>query len=234
MLEVSDLVVSYGPIEVVHSLNLTVDEGEIVAILGRNGAGKSSTLNGIVGVVKPVSGEIVMNGKSLRSSSIGQISRSGVAYVPEGRGVLPGLTVAENLAVAAYGHGQSRRSAKAEIHRAANWFPALESRMKQRAGTMSGGEQQMLVIARALVAKPKLLLVDEPGLGLSPIVVSMLYDLFVKLNREEGLSILLVEQYVGIALRTSRRAYILEKGTAVHEGKCEDLRDADIVSAYVG
>jgi branched-chain amino acid transport system ATP-binding protein len=234
MLEVSNLVVSYGPIEVVHKLNLTVEEGEIVAILGRNGAGKSSTLNGIVGVVKPVSGDIAINGKSLRRASVGQISRSGVAYVPEGRGVLPGLTVWENLAVAAYGHGQTRRSTKVEIKRAASLFPALEPRMKQRAGTLSGGEQQMLVIARALIAKPKLLLVDEPGLGLSPIVVSMLYDLFVKLNQDEGLSILLVEQYVGIALRTARRAYVLEKGTTVHEGKCEDLRDAEIVSAYVG
>lgn len=234
MLEVNDLVVSYGPIEVVHKLSLTVGEGEIVAVLGRNGAGKSSTLNAIAGAVNPVRGDVVMNGKSIRKASLSKVARGGLAYVPEGRGVLPGLTVWENLAVAAYGHGFSRATTRVEIARVAALLPALESRMKQRAGTMSGGEQQMMVIARALISRPTLLLVDEPGLGLSPIVVSMLYELFGRLNKEDGLSILLVEQYVGIALKTASRAYVLEKGVVVHDGNCDELRDADIVSAYVG
>jgi branched-chain amino acid transport system ATP-binding protein len=234
VLEVEDLSMSYGPIDVVHNLCLTVNAGEIVTILGRNGAGKTTTLNGITGVVKPKGGTITLDGRVLSKQKVSDIARLGVAYVPEGRGVFPGLTVWENLASAAYGHGLKRRAATAEITRAASYFPALESRMKQRAGTMSGGEQQMLALARALVSSPRLLLIDEPGLGLSPILVSKLYEHLVRLNKE-GLSILLVEQYVDLAINTASRAYVLEKGRVAHQGACEDIKKSnELVSAYIG
>jgi branched-chain amino acid transport system ATP-binding protein len=234
VLEVRDLCMAYGPIEVVHDLCLTVDDGEIVTILGRNGAGKTTTLNGISGVVKPKSGQITIDGKSLAKEKVSDIARLGVAYVPEGRGVFPSLTVSDNLLSAAYGHGLKRRTAVAEIKRAASYFPVLEERMKQRAGTMSGGEQQMLAVARALVSRPRLLLIDEPGLGLSPILVSRLYEHLVLLNKE-GLSILLVEQYVDLAINTATRAYVLEKGRVAHQGACGDIKASkELVSAYIG
>ena len=234
MLEVSDLSMAYGPIEVVHNLCLTVGDGEIVTILGRNGAGKTTTLNGIAGIVKPKSGHVSLDGKSLAKQKVSGIARLGVAYVPEGRGVFPTLTVWENLASAAYGHGLGRRAAASEIKRAAAYFPVLEERMKQRAGTMSGGEQQMLALARALVSRPRLLLIDEPGLGLAPVLVSRLYENLVQLNKD-GLSILLVEQYVDLAINTAKRAYVLEKGRVADEGACEAIKASkELVSAYIG
>ena len=234
MLDVTDLSMAYGPIEVVHNLSLTVGDGEIVTILGRNGAGKTTTLNGIAGIVKPKSGQISLDGKSLAKQKVSGIARLGVAYVPEGRGVFPTLTVWENLASAAYGHGLGRRAAATEIKRAAAYFPVLEERMKQRAGTMSGGEQQMLALARALVSRPRLLLIDEPGLGLAPVLVSRLYENLVQLN-QDGLSILLVEQYVDLAINTAKRAYVLEKGRVAHEGACEAIKASkELVSAYIG
>jgi branched-chain amino acid transport system ATP-binding protein len=234
VLEVQDLSMAYGPIEVVHELCLTVGDGEIVTILGRNGAGKTTTLNGIAGIVKPKSGQVTLDGKPLAKQKVSEIARLGVAYVPEGRGVFPSLTVSENLLSAAYGHGLGRRAALAETKRAAGYFPVLEERMKQRAGTMSGGEQQMLAVARALVSRPRMLLIDEPGLGLSPILVSRLYEHLVLLNKE-GLSILLVEQYVDLAINTAARAYVLEKGRVAHQGACKEIRESkELVSAYIG
>ena len=234
MLDVSELSISYGPIDVVHELCLTVGDGEIVTVLGRNGAGKTTTLNGITGVVKPKGGSVTFDGQSLTKHKISDIARLGVAYVPEGRGVFPSLTVWENLASAAYGHGLKRRAAAAEIERSAAYFPALESRMKQRAGTMSGGEQQMLALARALVSRPRLLLIDEPGLGLAPLLVSRLYEHLVRLN-QDGLSILLVEQYVDLAINTATRAYVLEKGRVAHQGACQEIKQSkELVSAYIG
>ncbi len=234
MLEVHELSMAYGPIEVVHELCLTVSDGEIVTILGRNGAGKTTTLNGIAGIVKPKSGQVTLDGRALAKQKVSDVARLGVAYVPEGRGVFPSLTVSENLLSAAYGHGLKRRAAMAETKRAAAYFPVLEERMKQRAGTMSGGEQQMLAVARALVSRPRLLLIDEPGLGLSPILVSRLYEHLVLLNKE-GLSILLVEQYVDLAINTAARAYVLEKGRVAHQGACADIKQSkELVSAYIG
>lgn len=235
MLEVDQLTMAYGSIEVVHALSMTVDEGAIVTVLGRNGAGKTTTLNGIAGVLKPTSGDVRFGGQSLLKKSISAIARLGVAYVPEGRGVFPSLTVGENLAAAAFGHDIRGKNAQAEIKRAMSYFPALEPRFKQRAGTMSGGEQQMLVLARALLSRPRLLLVDEPGLGLSPLLVSQVYEHLVRFNREEGLSILLVEQYVDLAINTASHAYVLEKGRVAHSGACEDLKQSkELVAAYVG
>jgi branched-chain amino acid transport system ATP-binding protein len=235
MLDVDELTMAYGPIEVVHDLSLHVDEGAIVTVLGRNGAGKTTTLNGIAGVLRPVSGDVRLSGTSIIKKSISEIARMGVAYVPEGRGVFPTLTVWENLAAAAYGHDLRGRAATAEIRRALDFMPALESRTKQRAGTMSGGEQQMLVLARALLSRPRLLLVDEPGLGLSPLLVSQVYEHLVRFNRDDGLSILLVEQYVDLAINTASHAFVLEKGRVAHSGACADLKQSkELVSAYVG
>jgi len=235
VLEVTELTMAYGPIEVVHGLSFTVAAGEIVTILGRNGAGKTTTLNGVTGVLRPKSGDVKFDGKSIVKRRVGDIATRGVAYVPEGRGVFPTLTVWENMACAAYGHGMRRRAATAEINRAVEFFPALTSRLKQRAGTMSGGEQPMLVLARALVTRPQLLLVDEPGLGLSPLLVTQVYEHLVRFNRDDGMSILLVEQYVDLAVNTASRAYVLEKGSVAHQGECAQIRQSrELVSAYIG
>ena len=235
MLEVSGLTMAYGPISVVEDLHLEVGEGTIVAVVGRNGAGKSTTLNGITGVVRPLAGRITFQGKDLVGRSVSNIARRGIAYVPEGRGVLPGLSVLENLETAAYGHGLSQRAAHVEISRAMGHFPVLESRVKQRAGSLSGGEQQMLAVSRALVSRPKLLLVDEPGIGLSPLLVSLLYESLVALNANEGLSVLLVEQYVHLALSHAHYAYVLEKGRVVLEGNAHDVSTSpELEKAYVG
>lgn len=235
MLEVSGLTMAYGPISVVEDLHLEVGDGAIVAVVGRNGAGKSTTLNGITGVVRPLAGRITFQGKDLVGRSVSNIARRGIAYVPEGRGVLPGLSVLENLETAAYGHGLSRRAARIEISRAIGHFPVLESRVKQRAGSLSGGEQQMLAVSRALVSRPKLLLVDEPGIGLSPLLVSLLYESLVALNADEGLSVLLVEQYVHLALSHAHYAYVLEKGRVVLEGNAQDVSTSpELEKAYVG
>lgn len=235
MLEVSGLTMAYGPISVVEDLHLEVGEGTIVAVVGRNGAGKSTTLNGITGVVRPLAGRITFQGKDLVGRSVSNIARRGIAYVPEGRGVLPGLSVLENLETAAYGHGLSRRAARVEISRAIGHFPVLESRVKQRAGSLSGGEQQMLAVSRALVSRPKLLLVDEPGIGLSPLLVSLLYESLVALNADEGLSVLLVEQYVHLALSHAHHAYVLEKGRVVLAGSAQDVSTSpELEKAYVG
>lgn len=235
MLEVSGLTMAYGPISVVEDLHLEVGDGAIVAVVGRNGAGKSTTLNGITGVVRPLAGRITFQGKDLVGRSVSNIARRGIAYVPEGRGVLPGLSVLENLETAAFGHGLSRRAARIEISRAIGHFPVLESRVKQRAGSLSGGEQQMLAVSRALVSRPKLLLVDEPGIGLSPLLVSLLYESLVALNADEGLSVLLVEQYVHLALSHAHYAYVLEKGRVVLEGNAQDVSTSpELEKAYVG
>jgi branched-chain amino acid transport system ATP-binding protein len=235
MLEVDGITLGYGPIEVVHDLSLTVPDGAIVAILGRNGAGKTTTLSGIAGLLRTRTGSIKFNGKSATRMRVSELARSGLAYVPEGRGVLPGLTVRENLAASAYGHGLNRRTTVAEIKRVTEYFPIIEARAKQRAGTLSGGEQQMLVIARALISRPSLLMVDEPGLGLAPVIVQSLYQNLTRLNEEEGLGILLVEQYVDLALATATYSYLLEKGRVVVEGDRDRFDNSpELVTAYTG
>jgi branched-chain amino acid transport system ATP-binding protein len=235
MLQLDNVTLAYGPIEAVRGLSIEVDDGQLIALLGRNGAGKTTTLNGIVGLNHPKSGTIVYDGVKISSDSPGEVSRRGIAYVPEGRGVFGSLTVLENMQTAAYGHGMRRRTAMAEIKSAIGYFPAIEDRLGQRAGSLSGGEQQMLAIARALVSHPKLLLVDEPGLGLAPIIVGELYRQFNRLNADEGVSILLVEQYVDLALRTASYAYVMEKGELAFETKCGPDQPSvnDVVSAYI-
>jgi branched-chain amino acid transport system ATP-binding protein len=236
MLTIEDVTLSYGPIEAVRGVSFEVGEGAIIALLGRNGAGKTTTLSGIAGLNHPQKGTIAFGGRVISQLTPSKISRLGVAFVPEGRGVFGQLTVWENVAVAAYGHGMTIRRARTEIERAMSAFPVLLERTAQRAGSLSGGEQQMLAVARALVSHPKLLLVDEPGLGLAPIVVGALYKEFARLNADEGISILLVEQYVDLALRTAERAYVMEKGQIVTETVCGgDLSAAsELVAAHIG
>jgi branched-chain amino acid transport system ATP-binding protein len=236
VLSLEDVSVAYGPILAVRSLSMEVGEGQIVALLGRNGAGKTTTLNGILGLNRAHLGRISYRGIDITSRPTHEIARLGVSYVPEGRGIFHHLNAFENVATAAYAHGARRRPAVADINRVLGFFPSLEGRFNQRAGTMSGGEQQMLALARALVTRPSILLVDEPGLGLAPIVVAELYALFERLNREEGLSVLLVEQYVRLALGTARYAYVLEKGELAYETRCGHAEEnaARLLSAYVG
>jgi len=235
LLELDQVSFNYGPITAVRDLSLDVEEGKIVALLGRNGAGKSTTLSGIAGLLKPRTGKISFEGNPLPRSQVSRVARMGVAYVPEGRGVLGGLTVEENLNAAAFGHGLDRREARIEIDRVLEHFPAISSRMNQRAGTMSGGEQQMMVLMRATLTRPRLLLVDEPGLGLAPIIVRAVYDQLIELNRDEGLSVLLVEQYVELAVETADQVYVLQKGELVHSGPCSDVEaTTDLVATYVG
>jgi branched-chain amino acid transport system ATP-binding protein len=224
MLTIEGLRIAYGEIEAVSDVSLHVPDHSIVALLGRNGAGKTTTLKGIMGLVPSRSGSISYNGKSLRKMSTSEIASLGISYVPEGRGIFGGLTVRDNLAAAAYGAGMRRREANTQIERRMEIFPILGARSSQRAGTLSGGEQQMLAISRALVGRPTLLLLDEPGLGLAPIIVQELYRHFITLNAEEGLSILLVEQYVDLALRTASSVFVLEKGRLAYQSDAGDLQ----------
>jgi branched-chain amino acid transport system ATP-binding protein len=187
-------------------------------------------------LIRPTRGRVLLDGKDLLKSSVATISRCGVAFVPEGRGVFAGMSVWENIAAAAYAQGRDRRWVKGEIERYLHIFPILAERKTQRAGSLSGGEQQMLAVVRALINRPRVLLIDEPGLGLAPIIITQLYKELARLNADDGLSILLVEQYVDLALKTAHRAYVMEKGQIVAETKCgqDDYAVArDLVAGHV-
>ncbi len=210
-----------------------MDDGESVAILGANGAGKTSTLRAISGTVRR-SGRIVFNGKEIGSKSPETVARLGIAHVPEGREIYAELTVWENLLIGA-NHRSNWREAKRDCGNVIGYFPRIEGRRNQQAGTLSGGEQQMLALARALVARPKLLLLDEPSLGLAPTLVRDFYELVASLTHEMGLTMLVVEQNAGIALASTQRAYVLEVGRVVMEGASEELREDERVKrSYLG
>jgi branched-chain amino acid transport system ATP-binding protein len=228
MLDVEGLTLAYGEIEAVSSFSFSVSDGEFVSVLGRNGAGKTTTLKGLTGLIPIRSGTVLFNGQKLSGRTPSEISRRGIAYVPEGRGIFTTLTVAENLAAAAYGSGLRRHDARKRIDKYKAVFPILGSRSSQRAGTLSGGEQQMLALARALVCGPSLLLLDEPGMGLAPIIVQSLYEHLRELNHEEGMALLVVEQYVSLAIRHSRTIHVLEKGRHVYESVPDDV-DREVV-----
>jgi branched-chain amino acid transport system ATP-binding protein len=234
MLEIESLTLGYGEIIAVHELSFVVPDQMVVALLGRNGAGKTTTLKGIMGLLDGRGGEIRYNGHRLNGRSPADVARLGISYVPEGRGIFSGLTVQENMAAAAFGLGMKGKEATQEIRRRMELFPVLEKRAGQKAGTMSGGEQQMLAVARSLVARPTLLLIDEPGLGLAPIVVHLLYQHFAQLNADEGLSILLVEQYVDLALRTAAQSFVLEKGRLAYSSTSSDVAlERERVAAFI-
>ena len=235
ILEVSNLNVYYGVIHALKDLSFHVEEGEIVALIGANGAGKTTVLHTVSGLLHPKSGSIVLGGRDLIKNHVPghELVRAGMAHVPEGRRVFAEMTVYQNLKMGAY-----TRSDKGEIEQTIQMiyerFPRLAERKNQRAGTLSGGEQQMLAMGRALMSKPKLILMDEPSMGLSPIFVNEIFDMIVKLH-EERVTILLVEQNANKALRIANRAYVLETGEIRMEGQAKDLlTDPRIKKAYLG
>ncbi len=232
LLDVRDLVAGYGRVEVLRGVSLHVQPGEIVALLGSNGAGKSTLNNTVCGLVPASAGRVGFDGADLTGAHYRDVVRAGLIQVPEGRRVFPNLTVRENLELGAFARGRERRGANLE--RVFATFPRLHERVAQRAGTMSGGEQQMLAIGRALMAEPRLLILDEPSLGLSPLLVEEMFALIRRLHAE-GLSILLVEQNVGQSLEVADRAYVLENGSLRFAGTpAELLASADLKKAYLG
>jgi len=233
LLELEDVTARYGPVTALHGISLSVGEGEAVAVLGANGAGKTTTLRAISGTVRR-GGRIAYAGKSIVRRSPEAVARAGIAHVPEGRGTLTELTVRENLRLGAYTR-RDRAAIREDEERVLGYFPRLQERRDQRAGTLSGGEQQMLALARALMLRPRLLLLDEPSLGLAPLVVAEIFRIVGELNEREGLAVLVVEQNAVIALEASARAYVLEVGTVAVEGDSASLRrDESVRKSYLG
>jgi len=233
LLELRGLQARYGPIVALHDVSLTVGEGEVVALLGANGAGKTTTLRAISGLVSKT-GEVVYAGSQVRRATPERLARLGLAHVPEGRGLFPELTVWENLRMGAYVR-RDRRRVKADLDRAVEHFPWILERRNQHAATLSGGEQQMLAVARALVARPRLLMLDEPSLGLAPLVTQEVFRVVHELNEQDGLTVLVVEQNAQIALTVSHRAYVLEVGRVAVEGSSAELREHEGVRrSYLG
>jgi branched-chain amino acid transport system ATP-binding protein len=225
--------VFYGGVQALRGVSFTVGKGEIVSLIGANGAGKSTTLRAISGVVRPASGTIVHDGKPIAGLAPHRIVRLGIAHVPEGRGVFANMTVRENLEMGAYTRS-SRTEVEESFGRVFALFPRLSERASQMAGTLSGGEQQMLAIGRALVQRPELLLLDEPSMGLSPLLVEEIFRMIAQINRA-GTTILLVEQNASMALSVAGRAYVLETGEIVLSGKSSELRENPKVrEAYLG
>jgi len=234
MLKVDDIRVAYGAVEAVRGVSLHVGRGEIVALIGANGAGKSTFLAALAGVVKPLNGRIILDGESLGDLPAHRRASKGVCLVPEGGGTFHDLSVAENLQLGAYLVRDPRETAtrREKVYR---YFPILRERLRQPAGTLSGGERQMLALARALMMRPKLLMLDEPSLGLAPQIVRQVQELIIQINREEGTSILLVEQNSLMALAAAQRAYVMEVGRIALEGSSDTLaRDPSIRDAYLG
>ena len=232
LLEVTELRASYGAVRVLHGLDFFVDEGEVVVILGANGAGKTTTLRALCNMVD-TTGDVRFAGHDVRGKRTELIAKSGLAHVPQGRGTIVDLTVAENLRIGAWSRRDSEIDDDAE--RWCTVFPRLGQRRDQMAGTLSGGEQQMLAIARALMARPKLVLLDEPSLGLAPIITQELFRTLGDLNTEHGVSMLVVEQNAGLALEIARRGYVLETGSIVTSGTAAELAgNDDVRRAYLG
>ena len=233
LLELRDVLARYGPIRALHGVSLTVDEGEVVAILGANGAGKTTTLRAICGMVR-TAGEITFAGRTIARRSPEGIARLGIAHVPEGRGLFTELSVWDNLRMGAVVRG-GQKALKQDAERFLGYFPWMETRRDQQAGTLSGGEQQMLALVRGLVSHPRLLLLDEPSLGLAPTVVRELFAIVQRLNEEEGLTVLVVEQNATIALETASRAYVLEVGKVAVSGESAELqRHEGVRKSYLG
>jgi branched-chain amino acid transport system ATP-binding protein len=233
ILEVKDLVVNYGAIQALQGISFHVDEGEIVTLIGANGAGKSTTLRTISGLLYPSDGMILYRGESIVGMPADWIVKQGIVQVPEGRQIFAPLTVRENLEMGAY-----TRTDKAEIERSMqrvfSSFPRMQERLTQLGGTLSGGEQQMLAMGRGLMAQPQLLLLDEPSMGLAPILVEEIFDIIGEIN-QQGVSILLVEQNAAMALSVADRAYVLETGRVVLEGPAQEvLQNPEVQAAYLG
>lgn len=234
MLEIRNLHVSYGGIAALHGISLEVPAGSIVTLIGGNGAGKSSTLRAISGIAKVASGSIVFEGREITNKPAHEIVALGLAHSPEGRMVFSNLTVLENLHMGAHLR-RDRNAISSDLERIFSLFPRLKERLQQAAGTLSGGEQQMLAIGRALMSKPKCLMLDEPSLGIAPLLVKTIFEKIVEINRELGLTILLVEQNANLALEVSHYGYVLETGRIILEDQCSALREnAEVRAAYLG
>jgi branched-chain amino acid transport system ATP-binding protein len=233
LLELRDVTARYGPIRALHGVSLTVDEGEVVALLGANGAGKTTTLRAISGAVR-TAGQITFDGRPVARRRPESVARLGVAHVPEGRGLFSELTVWENLRMGSYVRGD-RKSLREESERVFDYFPWMADRRDQPAATLSGGEQQMLALSRALVSRPRLLMLDEPSLGLAPTIIAELFRIVRHLNEERGMTVLVVEQNASIALETASRAYVLEVGRVALHGASDELqRHEGVRKSYLG
>ena len=232
ILEVRGLHAGYGEVQVLHGLDFTVEQGGITALLGANGAGKTTTLRALSGMVR-TSGDIMLGGVRINGGTTEDIARRGVAHVPDGRGTLMELTVEENLRLGAY--TRPRREVAPAMERVFGYFPRLKQRLRQQAGTLSGGEQQMLAIGRALLLGPKLLLLDEPSFGLAPLIVREIFDIMRRINQDDGVSILVVEQNASLALAVADHACLLETGRIVVAGLAAEIRkDESIQRSYLG
>ena len=233
MLKVTDIHVNYGAIHAIHGVSLEVNKGEIVSLIGANGAGKTTTLHTITGLKKATSGSVTLNGTNLQTIAPEKIVTLGMAHVPEGRHVFTSMTVLENLEMGAFFRKDNEEIAK-DLKMVLEKFPRLNERKKQAAGTLSGGEQQMLAMGRAIMSRPQILLLDEPSMGLSPLLVKEIFNIIIELN-QGGMTILLVEQNAQMALSIAHRAYVLETGNVVLQGNGQDmLKDDNVRKAYLG
>jgi branched-chain amino acid transport system ATP-binding protein len=234
LLEASGLSASYGAVKVLHGIDLDVRAGEVCALLGANGSGKTTTLRALCRSMVRTEGRVSLAGERIERRTTEQIARLGVGHVPDGRGTFLALTVEENLRLGGYARAD-RGDRASDLERMYGYFPRLHERRRQQAGTLSGGEQQMLAISRALMARPRLLLLDEPSFGLAPLVVKEIFAILARINSEDGVGILLVEQNARLALELAQRAYLLESGRIVAHGSSEQMRQDDAVRrAYLG
>jgi branched-chain amino acid transport system ATP-binding protein len=235
MLKVENLRVAYGHIEVLKGISFTVEMGEIVALIGSNGAGKTTTLSTISGLLRPTSGKISWKGEEIQSTAVETIVASGLAHCPEGRRIFPGLTVRENLLTGTASRRFRKKEIEDDLAQVFDLFPRLKERIRQGGWSLSGGEQQMLAIGRALMSRPNLLMLDEPSLGLAPIVIEQVFDKIRELNKRTGLGVLLVEQNSAMPLEIASRAFVLETGAITLSGPADQLaRDPRIREAYLG
>ena len=234
LLHVNQLDSYYGRSQTLHNVSLTVEEGELICVLGANGAGKSTLLKNIIGLVKPRQGSIEFAGRRIEQLAAFQIVREGITLCPEDKKIFPQMSVLKNLLLGAWVHGSDHSRIQKNLNDVFELFPILNDRQSQMAGTLSGGEQQMMVIGRSLMSNPKLLMLDEPSLGIAPLVVARIFEVIREINRR-GTTILLVEQNASISLKTASRGYILETGQVILEGKAGDLlQDEKVKKAYLG
>ena len=233
VLEIKNLVAGYGPITALHGVSLHVEQGELVSLVGANGAGKSTLLSSIIGLVKVSEGEIIYEGENLVGKKYYEIIRKKIAIVPEGRQVFPGMTVEENLRLGSFCLAKDAKRDNDTIEQVFDYFPRLKERIKQPAGTMSGGEQQMLAVGRALMSHPDLLILDEPSMGLAPLVVNQVFEIIKKI-KETGVTMMLIEQNANKALKISDRAYVLRTGNVIMEDQAENLLgNAALLESYL-
>ena len=235
MLQIKEINSHYGKVHVLHQVSIEVGEQEIVSIIGANGAGKSTLMRSVMGIIHPKSGDILFNGESLNHLKTDQVVKKGIVYVPEGREVFPELSVEDNLEMGAFSKRYSQAKYQSLLEEMYDIYPRLKDRRKQLAGSLSGGEQQMLAIARGLMSEPKLIMFDEPSLGLAPVIVEEMFDVIVRINKEKKLPVILVEQNAFAALSISHRCYVMENGVIKASGRSEELMASpEVKKAYLG